>query len=89
MAGQAMLVLSSLLLVGRLMPLLWWGTGKTTISLGICASSDWCLQAGQALTSAQAWGFVPHRTLTPHLVPAGPGRGGLGWQPKQVTRTSD
>lgn len=76
---HSMLVLSSLLLVWGVMPWQGWGRGRT-ISPGICASSDWCLQAGQALASAQACGFVPCRTLTPHPVPAGPGRGVLGWQ---------
>lgn len=80
MAGQAMLVLSSSLLVWGVMPWQWWGRGKTSISPAMSASSEWCLQAGQALTRAQAWGFVPQRTLAPHPVPAGPGRGVLGWQ---------
>lgn len=40
MAGEATLVLSSLLLVWGVMPLQWWGRGKTTISPGTCDSSD-------------------------------------------------
>lgn len=89
MGGSPMFVLSSAAGLGSDASQ-WWGRGKPP-SPQEYVCSDWCLQAGQALTSAQVWGFVPHRTLTPYPVPAGPAR--ECWdgkvRHKQVTRTSD
>ena len=51
-----------------------WGRGKNVSPQKYVAPPGWCLraeQAGQALSSAQAWGFAACRTLTLCPVPAG------------------